>query len=148
MEPMNKCARAEALTKLLEDISHRVICVCVAQDLGATALWLQEAMEKHRDLLTDCSTAGPASIDLLEWFPGPAGGGTGTAGRRDGSHWWWDGDLLLVQVETNLGVEMTMRRVQADGGHLSFVDPVTGDDDFGYMGDDIMRWAKLKDPNQ
>ena len=85
---------------------------------------------------TDCSAS-------LEWIRGPANGGGGTAGIIDGVPNWWDGDLLLVIVETNSGRDVSAVRVSADGPYLSFLNPSTGEYDFGWDSEDIAWWAKI-----
>ena len=79
----------------------------------------------------------------ITWNLGPANGGEGTAGNRNGVPWWWDGDLLLVVVDTNGGPEVSLVRVSADGDQLAFLDAATGDDNFGYTPEDVAWWAKL-----
>ena len=53
--------------------------------------------------------------------------------------------LLLVLVETNSGPFVRLVKVNADGDKLSFDDPDTGDDNFGYMDSDISWWAKIEE---
>lgn len=91
----------------------------------------------------------PCSASLI-WHAGPANGGGGTAQREmpEGhgySSWWADGDLLIVIVETNGGPFVRMVKVNADGEMLSFDDPDTGDDNFGYADSDISWWAKIEE---
>lgn len=84
----------------------------------------------------------------LIWHAGPAKGGGGTAqSESPNGHtsWWWDGDLLLVVVETNGGPFVRLVKVNADGDLLSFDDPDTGDDNFGYTDMDISWWAKIEE---
>ena len=51
----------------------------------------------------------------LEWKKGPALGGPGTAGvNASGISQWWDGDMLLIAVETNSGVEIYLVVIYAD----------------------------------
>jgi hypothetical protein len=88
-------------------------------------------------------TSASGCSAALVWMRGPANGGGGTAGIIDGVPNWWDGDLLLVVVETNAGRDVSAVRVSADGPHLSFVNAGTGDDDFGWGSEDIAWWAKL-----
>jgi hypothetical protein len=81
----------------------------------------------------------------LTWHPGPARGGEGTAGIRDGVPWWWDSELLLVVVETRGGPSVSMVQVHADGDELGFYDPETGDGLWGYSAEDISWWARIKE---
>ena len=91
----------------------------------------------------DSGLPGMTCSASLVWHAGPANDGGGTCGIRHGIPWWYDGDLLLVIVETTGGREFSVVRVSADGSQLSFANAATGDDDFGYMGGDISWWAKL-----
>ena len=81
----------------------------------------------------------PCCVSLV-WMPGPANDGEGTAGHD----LWWDGETLLVIVDTMGGPETFLVLVQADGSQLSFVDRSTGNDDFGYGAGNISWWAKLE----
>ena len=86
----------------------------------------------------------PCSVSLV-WMPGPANGGGGTAEHdEDAIHrsWWYDGQLLLVIVNTNSGPEVSCIRVCADGDMLGFVNAAT-DEDFGWSDTDISWWAIL-----
>ena len=86
----------------------------------------------------------PCSASLV-WHAGPAQGGQGTAGSRSGRSWWWDGELLLLVVETNAGPNVSLVKVNADGDLLGFWDPETGDDNLGYASEDIAWWAKIEE---
>jgi hypothetical protein len=90
------------------------------------------------------SSALTCSVPLV-WNAGPARGGGGTAGKRDGVPWWWDGDLLVVVVECRGGPHVAMVSVYADEDKLDFVDPETGDFSFGYLPDDVSWWAKIEE---
>lgn len=83
------------------------------------------------------------TVKKLHWIEGPARGGTGTAGKRNGIDYWWDGDLLLVVVDTNGGPETFLVRVYADGDQLAMHDPYTQDDNFGYSPSDVSWYAKV-----
>ena len=101
-------------------------------------------MQDHKESATSCeASSGACCSAFLMWVRGPANGGGGTAGIKDGVPNWWDGDLLLVVVETNVGRDVSAVRVSADGPHLSFVNAGTGEDDFGWGSEDISWWAKL-----
>ena len=89
----------------------------------------------------------PCCVSLV-WMPGPANGGGGTAEHEEhATHrsWWYDGQLLLVVVDTNSGPEVSTVRVNADGDMLGFTNAATGDDDFGWTDTDISWWAILDD---
>lgn len=77
----------------------------------------------------------------IEWNKGPARGGQGTAGKD----LWWDGDTLLVIVETNDGRDIDVVSVQADEHCLSLQD--SNGDIYGWEPSDIAWWAKLEDAN-
>lgn len=80
------------------------------------------------------------------WNPGPANGGTGTAGNTlDGTPKWWDGQLLLLLVNFEGYHDEFLVRVNADGNNLSFLDPDSGNDEFPYSDTDIWWWAVLDD---
>ena len=87
----------------------------------------------------------------IDWKRGPAQGGGGTAGKRDGCPIWRDGDLLLIVVNTIGGGSVFLCRVNSDGDEdwdqLSFVDPETGDEYFGYYEDDIDWFAVIDETN-
>lgn len=90
----------------------------------------------------------PAVRRELEWHPGPAIGGGGTAQHEDyATHpsWWYDGQLLLVIVERTDGPEVSAVRVHADGDMLDFSNAATDDFDFGWTDQDISWWAILDD---
>jgi len=80
-------------------------------------------------------------------MPGPSQGGEGTAGMRDGYPIWYDGETLLILVDTVGGKSIHCCAVHADGDQLSFCDPETGDDNFGYTDKDIDWWARLDETN-
>lgn len=58
----------------------------------------------------------------LNWVKGPALGGVGTAGIKDGVPQWRDGDMLLVLVETNHGDELHVFYISCDEGFFSVED--------------------------
>lgn len=88
----------------------------------------------------------PTCSATLVWHAGPANGGEGTAGLRDGDPWWDDGDLLLVIVDVVGGREMRLLNVHADGPEsLDFSDPETGNFDFGWTDRQISWWARIKE---
>ena len=105
---------------------------------------INEAESSNGTAACAVSRAEPCSV-ALTWHPGPARGGEGTAGSRDGVPWWWDSELLLVVVETRGGPSVSMVQVHADGDELGFYDPETGDDLWGYSAEDISWWTKIKE---
>jgi hypothetical protein len=91
----------------------------------------------------DADNQTPAA---LEWHKGPAEGGTGTAGKDDKGHdLWWDGDCLLVIVETNHGREVSVIHITSDEETFSISD--SNGDLWGWDTTDISWWAKLDKRN-
>lgn len=89
----------------------------------------------------------PVSCNL-EWHPGPANGGVGTAGEKNGVSQWWDGDILLIIVETNSGREFAVVHISADGDdYFEVRDASTGDDYDAWSPDEWSWWAKLDEKN-
>lgn len=87
----------------------------------------------------------------VEWNPGPANGGGGTADdpnqeKHEHGHYWLDGQLLLVMV----GEEVSTVRVHAGDFGVEFANAATGDFDFGWTDQNIDWWAILDDvlPNK
>ena len=83
----------------------------------------------------------------LIWHEGPANGGGGTAGKREGAPWWYDGETIIAIFETTTGREIVILRVLADESGLSFTDTTTGDDFSAWSDLDIHWWAKLTKDN-
>lgn len=81
----------------------------------------------------------------LDWHPGPASGGEGTAGGTSELPVWFDGDLLLLVIYRSDGSEAVTARVSADSHHVSFTNPLTGDEDLGFSDTDIAWWAVISD---
>jgi hypothetical protein len=90
----------------------------------------------------------PTFPTALTWHKGPASGGVGTAGsREDGTSLWWDGDLLLILVETNSGRETALVSISCDEHYFSVIDANTGDA-YGDWGPESWSWwAKLESVN-
>lgn len=74
----------------------------------------------------------------LEWHRGPALGGEGTAGKRG----WWDGDRLIIIVDTAKGREVAIVNVSADEGHATMRYDMEGSV-CDWSVDSISWWAKL-----
>lgn len=85
----------------------------------------------------------------LEWHRGPAEGGTGTAGRCEetGKHLWWNGDRLLVVVETNQGREIAVVDIEADEDYFNVRDASTGETYDAWEPESWSWWAKLTKRN-
>jgi hypothetical protein len=85
----------------------------------------------------------------LEWHPGPANGGVGTAGKNEaGVSQWYDGDRLLVVVEINTGErEIVCLDVIAD--EERFETRLAGTDELysAFLPEDWSWWAKLDTEN-
>jgi hypothetical protein len=77
----------------------------------------------------------------VKWNEGPARGGQGTAGKDR----WWDGDLLLIIVETNDGNDTDVVSVHADEDYLNL--QCSNGDAYGWEPSDISWWAKLGNSN-
>lgn len=70
----------------------------------------------------------------------------GTAGKdKDGKALWWDGDCLLVIVETNKGREIATVRISCDDEMFELYD--SNGDVFPWELSDISWWAKLDKTN-
>ena len=83
----------------------------------------------------------------LDWHKGPAEGGTGTApDAKDGKDMWWDGDTLLVIVETNKCREIVVLNVSADEDDFSVTD-CYGDYYSDWGPECWSWWAKLDKNN-
>lgn len=90
----------------------------------------------------------PAICSEIRWMPGPANDGEGTAGKdSNGNDLWWDGDLLLITIDTVGGRETTLIHVAADGDQLGMIDPLSGDYLCDYGFDEIEWWARLDEGN-
>lgn len=81
---------------------------------------------------------------ILQWHKGPARDGSGTAETKDGIHYWADGDLLLIIVETNSEPETAVVRVSADGLGVDLSCSITGDC-FGRIAEEISWWARIEE---
>jgi endonuclease YncB( thermonuclease family) len=81
----------------------------------------------------------------LSWQKGPANGGVGTAGERGGVSQWYDGDLLLIIVETNSGREIAVVGISCDEDWFSVTDKSTGDEYDAWAPEQWAWWARLTD---
>lgn len=80
----------------------------------------------------------------IEWHKGPALGGEGTAGKNDeGVPQWYNGDLLLIKVETTERTELAVVRIHADEDYFSVDDASTGDTYDAWGPECWYWWAKL-----
>lgn len=98
--------------------------------------------------VNSAATQAVATGDLfcapLEWHKGPAEGGQGTAGKNeDGVPQWWDGDRLLIIVETNQGREIAVVDISADEDYFDVRDASTGDTYDAWGPECWSWWAKL-----
>lgn len=84
----------------------------------------------------------------LEWHKGPAEGGQGTAGKNeDGVPQWYDGDRLLIIVETNEGREIAVVDISADEDYFDVRDASSGDTYDAWGPECWSWWAKLDKRN-
>jgi len=83
-------------------------------------------------------------LRTITWNKGPALGGGGTNGIKDGVSWWWDGDKLLLIGGTRGGQIVDLVRVSADEHFLNFEDVETGEN-HDWSPEDIWWWAKVED---
>lgn len=86
----------------------------------------------------------PHKVELV-WQDGPARGGGGTAGKDDnGVAQWYDGDHLLIVVETEKsGREMAVVYITADEDLLEVRDSSTHDIYDAWGPESWSYWAKL-----
>ena len=73
----------------------------------------------------------------MDWFAGPANGGTGTAGKD----LWYDGESLLVITKTKADSHMHKVSVDADGEGLTFRNE--NGDELDVYPEAIWFWAKV-----
>ncbi len=80
----------------------------------------------------------------LDWRKGPANGGEGTAGTNDeGIPQWYDGDRLLIVIETNKGREVAVVDIDCDEHYFNVKDASSGDAYDAWEPKDWSWWAKL-----
>lgn len=84
----------------------------------------------------------------LEWHKGPAEGGVGTAETNDeGLTQWYNGDRLLIIIETNRGREIAVVDIDADEECFLVTDASSGDTYDAWAPEDWSWWAKLTKHN-
>lgn len=84
----------------------------------------------------------------LEWRKGPAEDGEGTAGKNeDGVPQWWDGDRLLIIIETNNGREIAVVDISADEDAFDVRDASSGETYDAWGPECWSWWAKLTKHN-
>lgn len=89
--------------------------------------------------------SAPLFCGKLEWHH--ISEGIGTAGKDEsGVPQWWDGDLVLVIVETNRGRDIAVVRISCDE-HYFHAYEQNDNDEFGWMPDQWEWWAKLDKSN-
>lgn len=87
-------------------------------------------------------------IGQLEWHEGPARGGQGTSGSdEDGYSRWYDGDRLMIIVETNVGRQMAIVDIDADEHYFRVTDASTEDSYDAWGPEDWSWWARLDKKN-
>jgi hypothetical protein len=94
----------------------------------------------------ELGAASGSALAAGPWHKGPANGGQGTAGERNGVAQWWDGDLLLIVVETNSGRDIAAVRISCDVHFFSVTDVSTGDEYSDWMPDQWAWWARISEP--
>lgn len=88
------------------------------------------------------------SAGFLDWHKGPAEGGHGTAGTNDeGVPQWYDGDRLLIIIETNKGREMAIVDISCDEHFFRTTDASSGDAYDAWDPSVWSWWAKLDKHN-
>ena len=95
--------------------------------------------ETPEQLEAESGSSAPTCSASIDWYPGPAQDGGGTAGGE----YWNDGDTLLIVVELRGGAsEVVCVNVSADEGRADMTLQSTGDDT-GWTLSDISWWAIL-----
>ena len=85
------------------------------------------------------------AIQPLDWRPGPAEGGGGTAGGGPEDSIWFDGDRLLVVVNCEDGVFIDLVFISVVDDHAVF--HVGEADYFSYSESAISWWAEIGPEN-
>lgn len=101
---------------------------------------------------TGLSGAGGSLPVSLVWHRGPAEGGHGTGGPNEEgiestASQWWDGETLLIIVETNKGREFAVVHIAADEDYFRVTDASTGDIYDAWGPESWSWWAKLDKKN-
>ena len=110
---------------------------------------MQSVDKIHGEVTTSGVGCGDGFCAWLEWHKGPAEGGTGTAGKcgETGKHLWWNGDRLLIIVETNQGREIAVVDIEADEDYFNVRDASTGETYDAWEPESWSWWAKLTKRN-
>lgn len=82
---------------------------------------------------------------VLEWNLGPAEGGEGTAGKDEetGAPLFYDGDRLLIIIETNQGREIAVVDIDCDEHYFNVTDASSGETYDAWEPHQWSWWAKL-----
>ena len=84
----------------------------------------------------------------LKWHEGPARGGVGTAGvSDDGIPQWYDGDTLIIVIETNQGRAYGIVSLSCDEHYFRVIDASTGDEYDSWGPESWSWWAKFDTKN-
>lgn len=84
----------------------------------------------------------------IEWIKGPALGGEGTAGKNEeGVPQWYDGDRLLILIETNKGREIAVVDLDCDEHYFNVTDASSGDVYDAWEPSSWSWYAKLNSKN-
>lgn len=90
----------------------------------------------------------PAYTFTLEWHPGPAQGGGGTAGKdANGVSSWYNGDRLMIIIDTNKGREVAVVDIDCDEDYFRVNDAGSGESYDAWGPYDWLWWAELTDKN-
>jgi hypothetical protein len=85
------------------------------------------------------------TIGPLIWNAGPPQGGGGTAGKDDnGAALFYNGDRLLLIIDTNHGREMAVIDIDCDEDYFRVTDASTGDN-FDAWGPESWEWWAVLD---
>ena len=85
----------------------------------------------------------------LEWHKGPAENGEGTAGKDEetGAPLFYNGDRLLLIIETNKGREIAVVDIDCDEDYFRVTAASSGDDFDAWGPEAWSWWAKLDKRN-
>lgn len=110
--------------------------------------WIGEYNRTESALAAATARCGELDAKTLKWHKGPALGGEGTAGKNDeGVPQWYDGDRLLIIVETTGDDEMAIVDIIADEDLFQVKDATTGDTYDAWEPAQWSWWAKFNKHN-
>lgn len=116
--------------------------------LGQFREQAERANAAESALAAATARCGELEAKGLKWNKGPALGGEGTAGKNDeGIPQWYDGDRLLIIVETTGDDEMAIVDIVADEDLFQVKDATTGDTYDAWEPAQWSWWAKFNKHN-